>query len=172
MASLQYAKVKGHFKFSTEPKSSDSNDSTALSLQNMQQEMSTSKHEPDSTSKSVQPAEGSGAAEAVDQPQTDQAPSDSGKPFQLTFPPPGTSNDLATAATAFKATFSERWQPVSIPPERGTVFFSGMVELVGPKGVAVLDVRGAYHAADSRWTQVSMAVRRAAPRKQGPRGGR
>ncbi len=99
-------------------------------------------------------------------------PSDTSKPFQLRFPPPGTREDLASAATAFKTTFSQTWQPTHTPPERGTVLFSGMVELVGPKGVAVLDVRGEYHAAESRWTKVGIGVRRLQSKKQIPRGGR
>ncbi|KAI4280765.1 MAG: hypothetical protein L6R38_004191 [Xanthoria sp. 2 TBL-2021] len=172
MASLQYAKLRSYLKLSSEAESSTSTDSPGLSLPDIHQKMWPPKQEPAATSESDQMT-GSSALAGIDgQPPTSQTSSDSSKPFQLRFPPPGVGEDLASAATAFKTTFSKTWRPVITPPERGTVLFSGMVELVGPKGVAVLDVRGAYHAAESRWTTLSVAVRRLQSRKQGPRGGR
>ncbi|KAL8818845.1 MAG: hypothetical protein Q9223_002613 [Gallowayella weberi] len=121
------------------------------------------------TSENDEAPGGTSAAGTVEQPQTSRAPSESGISFQVVFPPPGMAEDLAAATEAFQTTFARTWQPATAPPERGTVLFSGMIELVGPKGIVVLDTIGAYHAADSRWTKVSVAVRRMAPRKQGPR---
>ena len=172
MASLQYAKLRTYLKLSSEPESSTSTGSPALGLPDIHHKTTPPKQEPSATSSSEQPAEGSASTETDGQPLTGQPPSDSSKPFQLRFPPPGTREDLASAATAFKTTFSQTWQPTHTPPERGTVLFSGMVELVGPKGVAVLDVRGEYHAAESRWTKVGIGVRRLQSKKQIPRGGR
>ncbi|KAL8864187.1 MAG: hypothetical protein Q9198_010033 [Flavoplaca austrocitrina] len=170
MASLQYAKLRTYLKLSSGTESSSSTDSSELSLPDVGQKMKPPKQEPTGISESQ--AAGSSTAGAIDgQLPTSDNPSDSGKPFQLRFPPPGVGEDLSSAATAFKKTFSRTWQPASIPPERGTVLFSGMVELVGPKGVAVLDVRGVYHPADSRWTAVAVAVRRLQSKKQSPKGG-
>ncbi|KAL8779394.1 MAG: hypothetical protein Q9213_006962 [Squamulea squamosa] len=171
MASLQYAKLRTYLKLSSESEPPKSTDSPGLSLPDMHQKMKAPKQEPDATSDSDQPAVSTAPNGTGGQPLSSQSASDTWKPFQLRFPPPGTGEDLASAATAFKTTFSQTWQPASTPPGRGTVLFSGMVELVGPKGVAVLDVRGAYHAAESRWTTVAIAVRRMQSKKQSPKGG-
>ncbi|KAL8766942.1 MAG: hypothetical protein Q9209_006423 [Squamulea sp. 1 TL-2023] len=171
MASLQYAKLRTYLKLSSESKPSTSTDSPGLSLPDIHQQMKPPKQDPSATSKSDQPAESTAPNGTDGQPLTSQSASDTPKPFQLRFPPPGTSDDLASAITAFKTTFSQTWRPASAPPGRGTVLFSGMVELVGPKGVAVLDVMGAYHAAESRWTSVGIAVRRMQSKKQSPKGG-
>lgn len=171
MASLQYAKLRSYLKLSSEGESSASTDSPGLSLPDIHQKMRPRKEEPAASSGSDQTTGRPASAEIDGQPPRSQTSSDSSKPFQLRFPPPGVGEDLASAATAFKTTFSQTWRPATTPPERGTVLFSGMVELVGPKGVAVLDVRGVYHAAESRWTTLSVAVRRLQSKKQTPRGG-
>lgn len=171
MASLQYAKLRTYLRISSETESSSSTDSSGLNLPHIGQKIKPPKQEPTTISESDQAAGSSTSAGIDGQPPTSDNPSDSGKPFQLRFPPPGVGEDLSSAATAFKKTFSRTWQPASIPPERGTVLFSGMVELVGPKGVAVLDVRGVYHPAESRWTAVAVAVRRLQSKKQSPKGG-
>ncbi|KAL8732635.1 MAG: hypothetical protein Q9166_002610 [cf. Caloplaca sp. 2 TL-2023] len=165
MASLQFDKLKSYLKLSSEPASTTPASSPALTLQKLNHKISPPKQESSPTPESKQPEESVAPAESVDERSTSQDPSES-KPFQLKFPPPGVGDDLASAATAFKTTFSQTWRPASIPPERGTVIFSGMVELVGPKGVMVLDVRGAYHAADSKWTKVGIAVRRVQSKRQ------
>ncbi|KAL8803394.1 MAG: hypothetical protein Q9182_003192 [Xanthomendoza sp. 2 TL-2023] len=155
--SIHYTKIKHHLGFESDPQSSSLAHSPEMGLQKVQPNLSPPKHESAPTSEN---GEASGG----------KAPSESWISFQLQFPPPGMGEDLAAAAEAFRTTFAQTWRPASAPPERGTVLFSGMIELVGPDGIVVLDTTGAYHAADSRWTKVAIAVRRMAPRKQGPRG--
>ncbi|KAL8809735.1 MAG: hypothetical protein Q9200_003153 [Gallowayella weberi] len=167
--SIQYTRCKRLLGFGSEPESSSLADSPEMSLQKVQPNFSPQRQESAPTSENDEAPGGTSAAGTVEQPQTSRAPSESGISFQVVFPPPGMAEDLAAATEAFQTTFARTWQPATAPPERGTVLFSGMIELVGPKGIVVLDTIGAYHAADSRWTKVSVAVRRMAPRKQGPR---
>ncbi|KAL8695924.1 MAG: hypothetical protein Q9224_003070 [Gallowayella concinna] len=170
MASLQYTRVKRHLKFGSEPQSSSLADAPEMSLQKVGQNLSPPEQESAPASENGQATEGAASAGTVEQSQMSEAPPDSGNSFQLQFPPPGMGEDLAAAGQAFQTTFAQTWRPASAPPERGTVFFSGMIELVGPKGIVVLEASAAYHAADSRWTKVAVAVRRVASRKQAPRG--
>ena len=79
--------------------------------------------------------------------------------------------DMGSALDAFKHTLAHTWRPAVPPPERGTVLFSGMVEIVGSRGTAVLDIRAWYHPVDSRWTQISIIPRRLQAKKQAPKGG-
>ncbi len=91
--------------------------------------------------------------------------------FPVTPTIPDLGDDTVSAAEAFKKTFAKTWRPTLAPPERGTVIFSGLVELAGPRGIVLLDVRAVYHPAESRWTQVSLLLRRAQPKNSVPRGG-
>ena len=86
--------------------------------------------------------------------------------------PPGMDDGIASAMKAFGDNFSKTWKPARAPPERGTVFFSGLVELIGPTGVAIVDVSGAYHAEEARWTNLAMGIRRLQSKRQSPKGGR
>ena len=83
---------------------------------------------------------------------------------------PQPTSELGSALTAFKQTLAKTWKPAAAPAPRGTFMVSGLVEVRGPKGVCVLDVRAAYHPAESRWVTIGMAVRRAQLRKQSPKG--
>ncbi|KAL8671663.1 MAG: hypothetical protein Q9168_003843 [Polycauliona sp. 1 TL-2023] len=171
LALLQYAKLRAYLKLSTEAEPSTSTIAPGLSLPSIPQKMKPPKQEPVAASASDRTADSSESADSKGQPPTSQSTPDPAKSFELRFPPPGMKDDLAAAATAFKRTFSKTWRPASTPPERGTVSFSGLVELVGSKGTAVLEVRGDYHPADSRWTAIDIGVRRLQPNNKDPRGG-
>ncbi|KAI4207251.1 MAG: hypothetical protein LQ348_000636 [Seirophora lacunosa] len=87
------------------------------------------------------------------------------------LPIPDFGGDTLSAMNAFKSTFSQTSSPANTPPERGTVLFSGLVELVGPKGIAVLDVHAVYHPAKQEWRHIALEPRRFQPRGQRPLGG-
>lgn len=106
-----------------------------------------------------------------DESLTKNGSSDRSRLLPITPTIPDLGGDALSAVDAFKSTFARTWQPAQTPPERGTVMFSGLIELVGPKGIAVLDVRAVYHPAEKRWCQISLAPRRFQPRKQVPKGG-
>ncbi|KAL8950738.1 MAG: hypothetical protein Q9222_003235 [Ikaeria aurantiellina] len=174
MASLQYAKLRGYLKPFSDPQasSSESAEGPDLSLQDMHQKTTPQTQKSPSTSEGEDSTKKSDQGEASDQAST-RAPTSDFSRLLPSYPGlPSMNDDMTSAMSAFKKTFAQTWRPASTPPERGTVMFSGMVELVGPKGVAVLDVRGIYHAAESRWTNVGIAVRRIQSKKQSPRGGR
>ncbi|KAL8708300.1 MAG: hypothetical protein Q9220_006775 [cf. Caloplaca sp. 1 TL-2023] len=174
MASLQYAKFREYFKLFSDPQapSSESAEAPDLSLQDMQEKTSPQKQKSPSTPES----EESSKKSEGDEPSNTASQRATSSDFSRLLPSypglPAMGDDMNSAMSAFKKTFAQTWRPASTPPERGTVMFSGMVELVGPKGVAVLDVRGEYHAAESRWSKVGIAVRRIQPKKQGPKGGK
>ena len=85
---------------------------------------------------------------------------------------PQPNEEMTSALTAFKRTFAKEWKPAAIPPPRGTLVVSGLVEVRGPNGRCVLEVMAAYHPAESRWVALAMGVRRVHPKKKGPKGGR
>ena len=109
---------------------------------------------------------------AVSKPLSRPATSDAAKVLPLLPSLPQSGGDMGSALTAFKQTLAKTWKPAVAPAPRGTFMVSGLVEVLGPKGVCVLDVRAAYHPAESRWVTIGMGVRRIQPRKQGPKGGR
>ena len=86
-------------------------------------------------------------------------------------PVPQPGEDMSVALGAFKRMLKQTWKPASGPAPRGTFIVSGMVEVQGPKGVCVLDVRGAYHPKEARWVSIGIGLRRLQPRKQSPKGG-
>jgi hypothetical protein len=55
-------------------------------------------------------------------------------------------------------------------PQRGAVVISGLVEVVGTKSVAILDVMAEYDVLKDRFLSLEMFVRSLRPRKQSPRG--
>ena len=99
------------------------------------------------------------------------AVSDAGRilPPLPSLPQPG--EGLSSAVTAFKRTLAKTWKTTPALPPRGSFLVSGLVEVRGPKGVCVIDVRAAYHPKLSRWETITIGVRRVQPRKQGPKGG-
>lgn len=173
MTSLQYAKLKSVLDFSSDSQTSSSENSNApdLKLQRLSQQTSPQEQKSAPGSDGVMPAGSSIFNSAPGQSSTKPGSSDLSKLLPVLPSLPDVGDDTVSAVNAFKKTFAQTWRPARAPPERGTVMFSGMVELVGPKGVAVLDVHAAYHAAESRWTQISVAPRRIQLRKQRPKGG-
>lgn len=170
-ASLQYAKIKNVFALSAQPESPNTEKGTSpdLQLQKLPRQTGSHKHEPAPESDNHMPPESTTFKKTPDQPPTKYGSLHRLKLLPVT--PPDLGDDIVSAVNAFKRTFAQTWRPAHVPPERGTVMFSGMVELVGPKGVAVFDVRAAYHPAESRWSSIGIAPRRIQPRKQSPRGG-
>ena len=78
---------------------------------------------------------------------------------------------MTFALAAFKRNLARKWKSNNLPAPRGTCVISGLVELVGPKGTCVLEVSAAYHPGENRFVSLGLAVRRAQPKQQAPRGG-
>ncbi|KAL8828986.1 MAG: hypothetical protein Q9170_006365 [Blastenia crenularia] len=173
MTSLQYAKLKRVLDFTSSTEASDSEDSETpdLKLQKLSQQPNRQTQKSAPGSDNDMPAGSPTLNNTQRQSSTKHGPSDLSKLLPVMPNLPVVGDDTASALKAFKKKFERTWQPANAPPERGTAIFSGMIELVGPKGVAVMDVRAAYHVAESRWTQIAVATRRVQARQQGPKGG-
>ncbi|KAL9610201.1 MAG: hypothetical protein Q9167_005078 [Letrouitia subvulpina] len=98
-----------------------------------------------------------------------QLPNDSGNP-PLTSTT-GVGSDFSIAYDAFKRTLGKTWAPAHIPMEKGSIVFSGLVEVVGPKGLIVVDVYALYHPAEAKWLMLSISARRVQEKNQSPKGG-
>jgi hypothetical protein len=85
-------------------------------------------------------------------------------------PEPG--EELSTATQEFKKTLVKNWKPASLGLPRGSLGVSGFVEVVGPKGMCVLDVSAAYDPTTKVWDGITLKIRRMQPRAQMPLGGR
>ena len=96
---------------------------------------------------------------------------DGAKVLRALPPIPQPNEEITSAVTTFKRTLAREWKPAGIPPPRGTLIVSGIVEIKGPNGRCTLEVQAAYHPAQSRWVSLAMGVRRIYPKKKGPRGG-
>ena len=111
-------------------------------------------------------------ADAASKPTSDK-PSSSG-PKQDVLPPlpavPQLGANTSTAITAFKKNLARTWRPALDYPPRGTFYVSGLVEVVGPKAMAVIDVRASYNPKSSQWEEMVLGVRRLRKRKQVPLG--
>ena len=83
----------------------------------------------------------------------------------------GTMQDLGTALHVFQHSLLKTWKMPQVPPERGSIIISGLVELVGSKATCVIDVRAAYHPKENRWVGVSVGMRRMQAKRQSPKGG-
>lgn len=172
-AGLQYTKIKNMLAFQSDPEApgSKKSESIGLHLQKLLQQTRPQKQEHDPETDSGMPAESSSFKPTPDRRPARDGSSNIAKLLPSTPTIPDLGDDSLSIVDAFKKTFAKTWKPAYAPPERGTVIFSGMVEIVGPKGFVVLDVRAAYHPVESRWTQMELSLRRAQLRKQGPRGG-
>ncbi|KAL8867273.1 MAG: hypothetical protein Q9174_005767, partial [Haloplaca sp. 1 TL-2023] len=140
MASQQHSKLRRIFNLvsESEPANETSEESANLDLKDMHQQMNSKKQETTPESGEEQSSRAS----------TIRWSSDLSKRLPSWPAPPGMDDGIASAVKAFGDNFNKTWKPARAPPERGTVFFSGMVELIGSKGVAIVDVSGAYHAAE------------------------
>ena len=170
--SLQVAKVKSflNIKSETAPTiSSTSPDFIALqrSTENKDKKVSdtTSPTDISTSTKTKTPNLG------TSQPSAKSGSEDGSKLLRGLPSIPQPSTEMASALTAFKRTLLKTWRPASVPAPRGTFMVSGLVQVSGPKGHCVLDIRAAYHPAEKRWVAIGMGVRRVQLRKQAPRGG-
>ena len=83
---------------------------------------------------------------------------------------PGFSGDMP--GRAFRKTMAKKLGAAgATDPPRGTILVSGLVELKGPKGVCLVEVRAAYHPQDEKWVNIGLAFRRLQPSSQKPKGG-
>ncbi|KAI9680064.1 MAG: hypothetical protein M1817_005080 [Caeruleum heppii] len=85
-------------------------------------------------------------------------------------PSPQSPGHLAMAYMAFRTSMARAWSRQPSDPPRGTIVVSGLVEVVSPKAMAVIDVVAAFDPKSSRWEQVNMRTRRFQWRNQTPRG--
>ena len=83
----------------------------------------------------------------------------------------GTMQDFGTALHVFQHSLLKTWKTPRVPPERGSIIISGLVELVGSRATCVIDVRAAYHPKENRWVGVNIGVRRVQAKRQSPKGG-
>ena len=82
----------------------------------------------------------------------------------------GTMQDFGAAVHVFQHSLLRTWKPPRVPPERGSIIISGLVELVGSRATCVLDVRAAYHPKENRWVGIHIGVRRVQAKRQSPKG--
>lgn len=168
--SLQVAKFKHFFNLKSNSEADDPHPPNGYI--DFRRFAKTTDKQPPEAGPGVDPAPDSKTSESVPAKSTSRpATSDAGRIFPPlpTLPQPG--EGLNSAVAAFKRTLAKTWKPAAIPPPRGTFLVSGLVEVRGPRGVCVLDVRAAYHPKLSRWEAIAIGVRRIQPRKQAPRGG-
>ncbi|KAL8687433.1 MAG: hypothetical protein Q9218_006390 [Villophora microphyllina] len=176
MASLQYARVKDYLNLRSDSETSNTHDTNAaeIDLSDIHKKMTPEKQEspPKADNEQPGPEEHATTGRTTSRPSAGKWSSDLVKALPLLNSTSGLDGDIASSVEAFRKTFAKQWQPAHTAPERGTVIFSGLVELLGPKGVITLDVRAAYHAAEGKWTQIGVAPRRMRPKQQPPKGGR
>ena len=85
------------------------------------------------------------------------------------LPVPG--EDYANASRAFKKRLAKNWHKgINLEPPRGTILVSGLVEVHGPKGLCLVDVRAAYEPRNSQWVALACGFRRVKDRFQKPKG--
>ncbi|KAL9599673.1 MAG: hypothetical protein Q9219_003661 [cf. Caloplaca sp. 3 TL-2023] len=137
MTSLQYAKLKNALDFTSPPQASTSEDSNTPNLK--LQQTSPQKKKSASASDRDVPTKNPTSIDISRQLLSKGGTSKLSKMLPVMPTPYEMGEDTESAVSAFQKTFSSTWRPATAP-ERGTVIFSGMVELVGSKGVAVLDV--------------------------------
>ncbi|KAL8971759.1 MAG: hypothetical protein Q9197_003112 [Variospora fuerteventurae] len=142
-ASLQISKITNALAFHLSPEAPEAEKSNPpdLQLQKAAQQGGPQKHDSTSESDADMPPGSSTFNKESDESLTKNGSSDRSRLLPITPTIPDLGGDALSAVDAFKSTFARTWQPAQTPPERGTVMFSGLIELVGPKGIAVLDVR-------------------------------
>ena len=93
-----------------------------------------------------------------------------GSIFPKDAPTLSVGDDMRAALKAFELTLAKKWRQPGVVSERGSVYVSGMVEMLGSRAVCVVDVRATYIPRESRWVAVGVDIRRIQLRKQSPRG--
>lgn len=168
--SLQLARLKQFFKLKSNPEADDPQAPNGYI--DFRRFAKTTDKQPPEAGPGVDPTPNSKAPDPVPAKSTvSPATSDAGRilPPLPSLPRPG--EGLSSAATAFKRTLAKTWRPAGIPLPRGTFLVSGLVEVRGPRGMCVLDVRAAYHPKHSRFEAMAINLRRAQPMNQAPKGG-
>ncbi|KAI4255308.1 MAG: hypothetical protein LQ352_002640 [Teloschistes flavicans] len=174
MVSLQYAKMKNYLGWESESEGSNRGNTNAaeIDLSEMDKKMTPKKPESVPKAHSEQSTAAASSGKLPSRSSTGNWSSDLIRVLPSSSSVSGVDGDIAASVKAFRKTFAKTWRPARAPPERGTVIFSGIVELVGPKGVATLEILAAYHVAENKWTQIGLAPRRLQSKMQSPKGGR
>ncbi|KAL9581300.1 MAG: hypothetical protein Q9212_003976 [Teloschistes hypoglaucus] len=158
MVSLQYAKFKNYLSLESKSEGSNGGQSNAaeINLSKIHKKMTPEKPESASKAHSDQPESPAAASSGKARSRSSMGDwsSDLVRVLPSSSSVSGVDGDIASSVEAFRKTFAKTWRPAQTPPERGTVMFSGIVELSGPKGVATLEILAAYHVAEGRWTQI------------------
>jgi len=92
-------------------------------------------------------------------------------PTQAHGAPDGMPKQPVTLAI-FYHTFAHSQNKMKMDPPRGSVVFSGLVEVMGSKARATMDVTAAYDLSQGKFVIVNAAPRRIQARSQVPKGGR
>jgi hypothetical protein len=93
-----------------------------------------------------------------------------GLPKLPTLSSQGNENPI-TLAVFMHSMARQMSKPYKVELPRGTVGVSGLVEVVGTKGKATLDVTAAYDPKENEFVGSHWQPRRIQPRSQSPRGG-
>ena len=109
------------------------------------------------------PKTGSGGSASPDQKKV-------GLPKLPSLSPRGNDNPI-TLAIFMHSMAHQMSKPYRVELPRGTVGVSGLVEVVGTKGKATLDVTAAYDPKENEFVGSYWRPRRIQPRSQSPRGG-
>lgn len=70
----------------------------------------------------------------------------------------------------FMINFRKSSKPFALEAPRGTLLLSGLVEVIGAKGRATIDVVAAYNPTSNQFEIVSPTIRRIQPKSQAPKG--
>ncbi|KAI4217366.1 MAG: hypothetical protein LQ351_000676 [Letrouitia transgressa] len=181
MLSLQMVKLKGLSKinFGQETKKSDSIESTEEQFKRLFSKPSRDRQDsmPDKLDD-----RGVSSSEETSNPENSSVrrrlPNDSSHPplnstSTSTSTPTSTSGvvgDLSIATDAFMRTLEKTWEPAHPTIVKGSVIFSGLVEVAGPKGIVMVDVLASYHPVKDVLVLLQTSIRRIREKSQSPKG--
>jgi hypothetical protein len=125
------------------------------------------------TTPQQQPEATSASSAALPQPSSTQAAgNDSLERVLLSLPPP---DDLMLDLSTFRSTFlhrkSQRQSAFTLEPPRGAFVVRGLVDVVGRRAAATLDVTGHYDPNAGKYVAVSIIIREIQDMRQRPKGG-
>ena len=164
--SLQLAKLKQYFN--ADPSSSDDSPQLPVGAISIDQlgEKSPSKETQNRAQMDEMPAQKSDVSSTKDsaKPTT----SNGSKIYGMVPPLPLPHSDIGTSITEFKRTMARNRQIPTTTGERGTFLVTGDIELVGPKGSAVLAVIADYHPREAKYRNIRMTFKYLIPRRQRP----
>ena len=84
---------------------------------------------------------------------------------------PSPSSEKPFTLMVFMRSMSQNSKPYKIDTPRGTILVTGLIEVVGTRGRATLDVDAAYDPKANEFVVYGYRVRRIQPKRQSPRGG-